>query len=352
MSIIYQEHRNQHYKVVFNQTTGFQIRIEDVGHKEPFWSEDGPELLDFSITSFCERECPFCYRQADRNGHHITLKDAERVISQAKQAGVLQIALGGGNPNQHPQFIKILKMIRSNDIVPSYTTNGVGLTEDILRATKEYCGAMALSIYPPVQDNTISLIKYITEKEIKLNLHIILSTLTYELLISWLKTPPEFLKKINAIIVLNYKPIVKSQDNLILSQGEEEIFYKTVSMSEGLNIGFDSCSVPGIVTYLTTKKELIEPCEAARFSAFISEDMKMYPCSFMANTDYYGDLRKSSLVEIWRNNEYFISYRDFLKHKGCNHCELRSRCLGGCHFMPQINQCKNERIRKTFKFHD
>ena len=200
-------------------------------------------------------------------------------------------------------------MIRSYGIVPSYTTNGDGLTEDILRATKEYCGAMALSIYPPLQDYTISLIKNITEKGIKLNLHIILSTLTYKLLVSWLKTPPEYLKKINAIIVLNYKPIVQSQNNLILSQSEEEIFYKAVSLSEGLNIGFDSCSVPGIVTYLKTKKELIEPCEAARFSAFISEDMKMYPCSFMANTDYYGDLRKSSLIEIWRNNNFW-----FIRH--------------------------------------
>lgn len=86
-------------------------------------------------------------------------------------------------------------MIRSYDIIPSYTTNGEGLTEDILEATKENCGAMALSVYPPLKDETIRMLRSITGKGIKLNLHIILSTLTYELLISWLTDAPDYLKK-------------------------------------------------------------------------------------------------------------------------------------------------------------
>ena len=56
-------HPSQHYKTVFSQKTGFFVRLEDDGQEEPFWSEDGPELLDFSITSYCERGCDFCYRQ-------------------------------------------------------------------------------------------------------------------------------------------------------------------------------------------------------------------------------------------------------------------------------------------------
>lgn len=339
MAVIFQDHKGQHYKVIFNQSSGYQLRIEDKGCDEPFWSQDGPELLDFSITNYCERECSFCYRHADRNGHHITLVEAERVISQAKQIGVLQIALGGGNPNQHPQFIKILKMIRSYDIIPSYTTNGEGLTEDILEATKENCGAMALSVYPPLKDETIRMIRSITGKGIKLNLHIILSTLTYELLISWLTDAPDYLKKINAIIILNYKPMVESQNTMILSHSKVKRFYEAVAKSVGFNIGFDSCSVPGIVTYLKTKKEFIEPCEAARFSAFISEDLKMYPCSFMADTQYYGDLKRDSMLNIWQNNQYFVEFRNALLSKKCDGCNFMDLCLGGCHFMPTINQC-------------
>lgn len=51
------------------------------------------------------------------------------------------------------------------------------------------------------------------------------------------------------------------------------------------------------------KPVFLESCEAARFSAFISEDMKMYPCSFMINTDMYANLREMSLKQIWRSQK-------------------------------------------------
>jgi radical SAM protein with 4Fe4S-binding SPASM domain len=339
MAIIHQRHEGQHYTVFFNQQTGLQMRAEDKGYEEPFWSQDGPELLDFSITNYCERECQFCYRHSNQQGKNIYLKEAELVIDQAQSAGVLQIALGGGNPNQHPQFVEILKMIREHNIVPSYTSNGMGLTEEILTATKECCGAMALSVYPPISDSFIEKIQVIVSMGIKLNLHIILSTVTYEILKSWLTIPPTFLDSINAVIILTYKPIVSSQDYLKLPKEKVKEIFELASRCKGLDIGFDSCSVSGIVTYMHTKKELIEPCEASRFSAFISEDLKMYPCSFMANTNRYGDLRDFSLLDIWRNNLHFKKFRSALEKEGCVDCALRSTCMGGCHFIPTINQC-------------
>ena len=183
------EHPTQHYKTVFSQKTGFFVRLEEDGYEEPFWAEDGPELLDLSITNYCERGCDFCYRQANPLGRHMTLKDVGCVIGQAKESGVLQIALGGGNPNQHPQFVEVLRIVRENGIVPSYTSNGEGLTDDILKATSRYCGAMALSLYPPY-DRYEEIAKRIRDFGIKLNLHVILKSDTIDMLISWFKNPP------------------------------------------------------------------------------------------------------------------------------------------------------------------
>ena len=148
--IIINDHPESHYKTLFSRDTGFFARIEDDGYPEPFWSEEGPELLDVAITNYCEHGCTFCYRQSDRDGNHMPFEDICTVVEQAKNAGVLQIALGGGNPNQHPQFVEILRLIREAGIVPSYTSNGEGLTDEIMTATKKYCGAMALSLYPPL----------------------------------------------------------------------------------------------------------------------------------------------------------------------------------------------------------
>ncbi len=339
--IIIREHPQAHYKTLFSRKTGFFARIEEDGYPEPFWSEDGPELLDVAITNYCEHGCDFCYRQSNPDGKHMSIQDVRNVIDQAVDAGVFQIALGGGNPNQHPQFIEILRLISEAGIVPSYTSNGDGLTDDILIATKKYCGAMALSLYPPY-DRYDELTSIIHAYGIKLNLHVILKTDTIDLLSKWMQKPPIWFNNINALIVLNYKPIVASASKMVTDRDRLKKFYTTVSDCKSVKIGFDSCCVPGIVNWMNANHALIESCESARFSAFISEDMKIYPCSFMANTDLYGDLRTSSLLDNWQKNIAFVNHRERILNNQCKACKYQYLCNGGCVFMPEINQCGNQ----------
>lgn len=338
--IIMIEHPQAHYKTLFSRSTGFFARIEYDGYPEPFWSEDGPELLDVAITNYCEHGCDFCYRQSNRTGMHMTMDDVYSIVEQARNVNVLQIALGGGNPNQHPQFIEILRLIREVGIVPSYTSNGDGLTDEILLATKKYCGAMALSLYPPYERYD-ELTKKIYAYGIKLNLHVILKNDTIDLLSEWMQTPPIWFNNINAIIFLNYKPIVSPKSMMVTDRDKLKAFYTAVSGCKSVKIGFDSCCIPGIVTWMNVHHALIEACESARFSAFISEDMKMYPCSFMANTEMYGDLRTSSLLNIWQKNSAFVNHRDKILKNKCKACKFQQQCNGGCAFMPEINQCGN-----------
>ena len=338
-NIIINKYPRQHYKTVFNQRTGFFVRIEDKGHEEPFWSMQGPELLDISITNYCERGCSFCYRNSSEFGQHISMCDLEKIIIQARDIGVLQIALGGGNPNQHPDFVNILKLIRENNIVPSYTTNGDGLTDDILTATSKYCGAIAISAYPPFDTVFEEKLKRIGSFNIKTNLHFILKTDTINLAIEWIQNPPSFFKYINAIIFLNYKPINSSSDYMLKDPQMIRSFFECAQECKTVKIGFDSCSISGIVEYMNVNDVFVESCEAARFSAFISEDLKMYPCSFMANTEHYGDLNTNTIEEIWKNNLHFISHREKILHNKCSLCKYNKSCNGGCVFLPDINLC-------------
>lgn len=338
-NLVVHAHPKHHYRTIFNKRTGFFARKEDTGFDEPFWSEDGPELLDVAITNYCEHGCEFCYRQSNRNGKHLSIDEMKVIVEQAKNAGVLQIALGGGNPNQHPHFIEILKLIRENGIVPSYTSNSESLTDEILYATKQYCGAMAISLYQPYNE-----IERITSRiksfGIKLNVHIILKIDTIEMLTGWFVNPPAWFKNINAVIVLNYKPVASSKALMVTDKEQLRKFYSAVSNCSAVKVGFDSCCVPGIVTWMNVNPSLIESCEAARFSAFISEEAKMYPCSFMANTNDYGDLRRNTLVDIWQNNQAFINHRNKILNNGCENCQMQSICNGGCVFLNDINNCR------------
>lgn len=70
---------DQGYRALFDEENGFTIRIGYEG-KDPFWKSNGPELLDISITNYCERECDFCYRESGENGSFMSLELYERIL--------------------------------------------------------------------------------------------------------------------------------------------------------------------------------------------------------------------------------------------------------------------------------
>lgn len=101
------------------------------------------------------------------------------------------------------------------------------------------------------------------------------------------------------------------------------------------------CSMSGIVQWMkNVKPEFLESCEAARFSAFISEDLKMYPCSFMVGTDFYGDLYSKSLKDIWYASKAFQNFRNRINAHHCEGCQFDAVCKGGCQFLNEINMCE------------
>lgn len=338
---VLKHHSNQHYSTFFDRNTGFFVRCEDKGYEEPFWSNAGPELLDISITNWCDKNCSICYRNSHQNGSHMKLENYEKIISEAADLGVLQVALGGGNPNQHPQFIEILELTEEKyGIVPSYTTNGRGLTEEIIEATKKYCGAVAVSAYSPFEEMEEAITKLV-QKQVKTNIHFVLTSESIHVAINWLKNKPGFLNKINALIFLNYKPVGKNKDySLLLNKSNklDELFI-LIDNQYPFKIGFDSCSVSGIIKYMDLDFDFIEACDSARFSAFISEDLQMYPCSFSIDVLKGESLKNKSMKDIWIKSDCFEDFRKSLKENDCSKQDCFKNCYGGCPLFDGIKLC-------------
>ena len=343
--IVVRHYKEQNYSTFFNMRTGFFARIEEPGHSEPFWSWHGPELLDISITNWCDKECALCYRRSNKSGQHISLEDYEVVMRQARKMYVLQVALGGGNPNQHPRFCEILRLTRGEyGIVPNYSTNGRGLTNDVLKATSEYCGAVAVSAYHPYEE-TRRAIDALMSFGIKTNIHFILSSRSIGTAISWLESPPGFVSKIGAIIFLNYKPMGRcNSNNLLLKNSDrvEHFFQLAAENKHGFRIGFDACTATGLARFTNVSSVCYDGCDAGRFSMFVSENMNMYPCSFMAEAGYKGiPIVADNMQHSWRNSELFSMIRDRLSLNDCNGCSRANLCLGGCPVFHELNLCSN-----------
>lgn len=339
--IIINQYPSQSYRTIFNQKTGFLVRFEDKLGIEPTWCSYGPELMDISITNWCDRECSFCYKKSCITGQHLDVDHYVAILEQAAKMKVLQIALGGGNPNQHPDFCEILRLTREEyNIVPSYTTNGRGLNEGVLTASKKYCGAVAVSVYEPFENSFITVQKLI-DLGIRTNIHFLLTSRTISTAVNWLMSPPKLFDRINAIIFLNYKPIGRNPDTSLLLRYSQEVptFFQLAQRKHHFKIGFDSCSISGISNYMDISPIFTERCEAGRFSMYISEEMKMYPCSFMIDKIKGIDVGVDNIQNEWVANEVFQNLRGKLNNPHCENCHALPICSGGCPIFPEINLC-------------
>jgi MoaA/NifB/PqqE/SkfB family radical SAM enzyme len=295
------------YSYYFNKATGLFIRHGKTAKREddPTYSP-GPEILDIEISSgsACTGNCPFCYKDNQPGGnrplHNMTLDQFKTILGKMPKDGkshlLSQIAVGIMDIGTNPDFIPMMEYAREQGIVPNFTTNGKGVTEEFAQRVSKICGAVAVSVTNN-RDQAFDAVKKFTDAGMEeVNLHYLLSQQTGpESIFKAIKEDPR-LSGIRAVVFLGYKPkgVGKEKFSPVkdLSVIKGIVDYATKNK---LSIGFDSCTAPSVLlAYKGTEmeeiaKNLIEPCEAGCFSSYISAEGKYYPCSFTEGTKDWED---------------------------------------------------------------
>lgn len=355
-AIIKKHDRKNKFISVFNPKTGFYLRTgvldengKDTG-VDPFMSEM-PELLDIGIMGHCEHglsgKCLKSHVRCYQNGantieDHMTFKDFKSIVDQTK-GYVFQYALGGrGDVNKHPEFEKIVKYCRENNIVPNYTTSGLNITDEEVEITRKYCGAVAVSEYG--QEHTRQAIHMFIKAGVKTNIHYVLGNNSIDQAIEKIKTN-NFDKGVNAVIFLLHKPVGLGTPDNVLNINDPKVkeFFELIDNHEtDVKIGFDSCTIPAILNLSKNiDNDSIDTCEGGRFSAYITPTMKMLPCSF-DNQDlrWAVNLKDHTVREAW-DSVKFSNFRSHLSHS-CSKCDIQSLCMGGCPIERSIVLCDRE----------
>jgi MoaA/NifB/PqqE/SkfB family radical SAM enzyme len=123
------------------------------------WTEDvaggggglrAPLVAHWAVTYRCNLHCPFCYSESGPQrplgpGRQTRL----RLVGRLAAWGVLEVALGGGEPTALPDFPELLAAIRAAGMVPNVTTNGTVRSEAVVRALAEHAGVVQLSADRP-----------------------------------------------------------------------------------------------------------------------------------------------------------------------------------------------------------
>ncbi len=105
-----------------------------------------PETVDVSITDKCNFGCVYCYQDSKPKRDHAPKELVETILGGFDQPPY-QIAIGGGEPTLHPDFPYILRKARALGTVPNYTTAGDTLRHDVVEATNEVCGGVAMTYH-------------------------------------------------------------------------------------------------------------------------------------------------------------------------------------------------------------
>ena len=344
---------------VFDPKTGFYARSgvfnengKDTG-EDPFMRAY-PSLIDVGVmghcvhgsSGLCIKSGVQCYQNGLKTKHpNMTLENFKRIVDECK-GKTFQLALGGrGDVDQHENFAEILQYCRENDIVPNFTSSGLGFTDEIVQLCKQYCGAVAISWYR--QSHTIRAIQMLLDAGVKTNIHYVLGNNSIDEAIERLKGN-DFPAGVNAVIFLLHKPVGLGSEENVLQSDDPRVaeFFKVVDAQKfNFKIGFDSCSIPAVLNLTSNiDHDSIDTCEGGRWSMYITSNMKALPCSFdNQELRWAYDISNDSIQNAW-NSPQFEDFRNHFR-SACPECSQRCSCMGGCPIRPQIVIC--DRKEKT-----
>ncbi len=134
-------------------------------------------LHNYIANGVVAHNCHFCYTSAIKNGvnySNLTQKISDWFGVMDENQRPFQVAIGGGGePTLHPEFPEAVKAFRDLGIMPNYTTNAMHLTDEVMKATIDYCGGVAISCHPHLDKVWKKGVKKLTDAGVRTNLHVI-----------------------------------------------------------------------------------------------------------------------------------------------------------------------------------
>ncbi len=97
-----------------------------------------PRWLLAELTYKCPLQCPYCSNPLDYAAHsqELSTEDWQRVLTQARAMGAVQLGLSGGEPLTRQDLEQIVQHARQLGYYTNLITSGYGLTEQRIMALK------------------------------------------------------------------------------------------------------------------------------------------------------------------------------------------------------------------------
>ena len=278
-----------------------------------------------------------CYQDSKPGQPHADIQLLETLFG-GLDLPPYQIALGGGEPCEHPDLPDWLRFIRGKETVPSFTTAGHRFRSEVIDATNEVCGGVALTFHRHAGIKRFCRVyrewSEALAPHVQLNIHVIAKKDVVEALDELRTLLPTRSGDGHGvrIVLLAYYPDVgraswvdamsKDTYNTKLPQAIQAI------KAWGADVAFSDGLGPYFMFRNLVDTTSLFPMEGT-FSCYIDRYGRMYPSSFEAQ-DVPPEAGSRSIhthrtQELWEKYHHSDSYPD---GPACDRCPARWRCPG------------------------
>lgn len=316
-----------------------------------------PPLIWLEITRKCNLKCPHCYIDGGMaRDNELSSEEIIAVIDDLADMGVWAIAITGGEPTLHPDFVKFVQHARSRNLLVGIATHGLHLTDHVISGLPKEGVIVSISIddlhvqhkNPDTEFNiaTEALLRCMQH-----GLHANIMTTTnrknvdhLEKIITWgeehnvsVRSVPfspigDRAKKYAAELENVPEDVNKAARFWLKEMAWEHEYHEKVGLCVGL-----------IFNYGLTLAYMSRRCSSGRFLAYICADGTVYPCTMCAGENILspGNLREQAFSQLWRT-EWPIRKRSWDDFKeACEGCPLNNEhyyCSGRC---PAMSHARN-----------
>ena len=116
-----------YWKILFDD--GTIIKYNKLDNLTPEY----PDSIDVKITNSCDMGCPMCHENSKPNDKHGDIMNAKFIETLLPYT---ELAIGGGNPLEHPDLEAFLEKCKSLKLIPNLTVNQKHFMKDYDRITK------------------------------------------------------------------------------------------------------------------------------------------------------------------------------------------------------------------------
>jgi len=290
--------------LLFDRDSGLNILCD--GPETAHLRQRMPRVIQFGITNRCNLACAFCSRDLTASSDW-TLDSAFSILADLSQAGLLEVAFGGGEPWAFPEFDRLaLRLYNETPLAVNFTTNGLAMTREKLRRLGRAYGQIRLSLYD--DNNWPGKVKMLVEEGARFG-------------VNYLVTParlPQLEATVLELVAMECRDVLLLSYNganrsLHLSSVEASSLATRVALlARALNrkvqIKLDVCW--GERMEAAPRLFQRDDCGAGKDFMVLTSDKKIMPCSF-----HHVALEietANDILDVWNNrqNELNIPARD------------------------------------------